>query len=192
MDQINGWPKQLPCLCAMTGSCREQFRHFVLMSEVSSAVVSCKPALNYTHSSYLFLFMLHSHCFFSQLSVHITFPFFCTPFEHTFVYYHFWFSPALSKSDPFVGNYCIFNPDLDNGTVTVIFLLLGYLLLWGCSCHSHFVSSPLPIIATLTNSEECYDWNNVHAVLYLQLQILISFLWTFFFFHKHSSVLICP
>lgn len=57
MDQINGWPKQLLCLCAMTGSCREQFGHFVLMSEVSSAVVSCKLPI-ITPSLYPFLFPL--------------------------------------------------------------------------------------------------------------------------------------
>lgn len=42
MDQINGWPKQLLCLCVMMGSCRELFGHFVLMGEVSSAVVLYK------------------------------------------------------------------------------------------------------------------------------------------------------
>lgn len=124
--------------------------------------------------------MLQSPRFIPQLFVDIRFPFFVvffTLFKYTFLYYRFWFSPAIGKSDPFVWNYCIFNPDLDNGTVTVIFLLLGYLLLWGCSCHSHFVSPPLPIIATLTNSEEYYHWNYVHAASYLQLQI--SVLWTF-------------
>lgn len=43
----------------MTGSRREQFRHFVLMSEVSSAVASCKPPLNYAHSCPLYRFSLH-------------------------------------------------------------------------------------------------------------------------------------
>lgn len=43
----------------MTGSRREQFRHFVLMSEVSSAVASCKPPLNYAHSCPLCRFSLY-------------------------------------------------------------------------------------------------------------------------------------
>lgn len=56
----------------MTGSCREQFRHFVLMSEVSSAVQSCKPPLNHAHSCSLYLFL------FPQLFAHNLFPFFST------------------------------------------------------------------------------------------------------------------
>lgn len=125
MDQINGWPKQLLCLCAMMGSCRELFGHFVLMSEVSSAVVSCKLPLNYAHSSsvYLFLFLLVCFSFFSfALCSHFIIVSFFFLFLWTFICYRypsFW--PAISRSDPFVGNHCIFNPDLDNGTVTVSF-----------------------------------------------------------------------
>lgn len=122
MDQINGWPKHLLCLCAMTGSCRVQFGHFVLMSEVSSAVVFCKLPLNYAHSFsvYLFIFLLFisfSLLLFVQIVLVIfwhlgTLICYCHPWSAT---------PAISSSDPFIGNYCIFNPDLDNGTVTVIF-----------------------------------------------------------------------
>lgn len=164
MDQINGWPKQLLCLCAMTGSCREQFGHFVLMSEVSSAVLSCKPPLNCAYRSTLYLFLclllfLFLFSSFPQLFVHILFPFFF--FEHvwTFICYcHPSFGPAISRSDPFIGNYCIFNPDLDNGTLTVIFApglcaaLRPFLSLTLCI-------HPLPIIASLTNSEQCYNRN---------------------------------
>lgn len=124
MDQINGWPKQLLCLCAMTGLCREQFGHFMLMGEVSSAVVSCKPPLNYAHSLYLsFYVFLFSTSFSASLpcSLYLFYPSFLSTFW-TFVcccHPSFWL--AISRSDPFIGNHCIFNLDLDNGTVTVIF-----------------------------------------------------------------------
>lgn len=66
----------------------------------------------------------------------------------TFIcYFHPSFGPAISRSDPCVGNYCIFNPDLDNGTVTVIFApglfagLRPFMSLTLCV-------PPLPIIAT--------------------------------------------
>lgn len=98
----------------------------------------------------------------------------------------FW--PAISRSDPFVRNHCIFNPDLDNGTVTVIFApglfaaLRPFMSLTLCI-------PLLPIIATLTNSEQCYNRNYVHATQYPLLQILISVLWTF---STNCVLLICP
>lgn len=47
MDQIKWWPKQLPCLGAVMGSCREQFRLFALMREVMNAAVSRNLPLIY-------------------------------------------------------------------------------------------------------------------------------------------------
>lgn len=145
----------------MTGSCREQFRHFVLMSEVSSAVVSCKLPLNYAHS---FLFLLSP----SLLSSSIFISHCLVPLNIDLLFCHPSFRPAISRSDPLVGNYCIFNPDLDNGTVTVIFAPGLFAAL------RPFVSLTLcipllPIIVTLTNSEQCYNRNYVYVTPYLQL-----------------------
>lgn len=72
----------------------------------------------------------------------------------------FW--PAISRSDPFVRIHCIFNPDLDNGTVTVIFApglfpaLRPFMSLTLCF---HPPTPPLPIIAELPNAEQCYTRN---------------------------------
>lgn len=79
-------------------------------------------------------------------------------------YPSFW--PAISRSDPFVrgggwsgGDHCIFNPDLDNGALTVIFLLLGYLALRGRPCHSHSVTPPptLPslLVTNYSRADQC-------------------------------------
>lgn len=94
---------------------------------------------------------------------------------YQFFYRHLWtficfchpsICPAISRSDPFIGNHCIFNPDLDNGTVTVISApgLLAAL--------RPFVSLTLcipllPIIVTLTNWEQCNNRNDGHATPYL-------------------------
>lgn len=121
MDQINGWPKQLLCLCAMTGSCREQFGHFVLMSEVEWRAAN-HP---YTMAIAPLFFYISFFCLPVRPS-----PARGTHFISFFLFYlwtwfirycHPSFGSDLSRSDPFIGNYCIFNPDLDNSTVTVIF-----------------------------------------------------------------------
>lgn len=170
MDQINGWPKQLLCLCAMMGSCRELFGHFVLMSEVSSAVVSYILPLNDAHSSsvYLFLFLLVCFSFFSfALCSHfiIVSFFFVSLFLWTFICYRypsFW--SAISRSDPFVGNHCIFNPDLDNGTVTVIFAPGLFAALRTFMSLTLCIPPPLlPLIATLTNAEQCYNISTISS-----------------------------
>lgn len=73
-----------------------------------------------------------------------------------------------------MGNYCIFNPDLDNGTVTVVFapgLFTALRLLLSLT----LCIPLLTIIATLTSSEQRYR-NYVYATPYLQLRILISVL----------------
>lgn len=163
MDQINGWPKQLPCLFAMTGSRREQFRHFVLMSEVSSAVASCKPPLNYAHSCPLYRFSLY---------VFLLRPVLVSLNTH------------ISRSDPFVGNYCIFNPDLDNDAVTVIFAPGPFAALRPLLSLTLCIPS-LPIIATLTNSEERHNRSCLSATLYVQLRVFFLSFWTLFTIPSH-------
>lgn len=162
----------------MMGSCRELFGHFVLMSEVLSAVVSCKLPLNFAHSSSLYLFVFLPLWFSLLLFVHFDSSLCQIFFLWKFMCYHypsFW--SAISRSDPFDMNCYIFNPDLDNGTVS--FLLLGYLLLWGCLCHSHFVS-PI-ILTTLNNAELRYNRNYVYT-------ISSNFnIWSFNLFHKLCS-----
>lgn len=159
MDQINGWPKHLLCLCAMTGSCREQFGHFVLMSEVSSAVVFCKLPLNYAHSSsvYLFIFLLF-YFYSSAVSTDCISHFWYL--GTLFCYCHPWSAtPAISRSDPFVGNYCIFNPDLDNGH--------SHFCSWAISCFeavhvTHTLYPLLPIQSNATTdimSMQCHIFN---------------------------------
>lgn len=106
----------------MMGSCRELFGHFVLMSEVLSAAVSCKLPLNFAHSSSLYLFLFLLLWFSLLLFVHFDSSLCQFFFLWKFMCNHnpsFW--SAISRSDPFDVNCYIFNPDLDNGAATVIF-----------------------------------------------------------------------
>lgn len=172
MDQINRWPKQLPCLCAVMRSCQELFGHFVLMSEVSSGVVFGKLPPNHASSSSLCLFLLFfslTPFFFFFISISLCSHFITDFFSSLLLKPHICcccypsFRPAISRSDPFVGgvggDHCIFNPDLDNGAVTVIFLLLGYLVLRGRPCHSHSVTPPptLPslLVTNYSRADQC-------------------------------------
>lgn len=80
------------------------------------------------------------------------------PILSNHIFWHIWtlisfIRPAISRSDPFVGNYYIFNPDLDNGTVTVIFCS------WAICCSeadlvTHTLSPLFPIIASLTSPQQ--------------------------------------
>lgn len=172
----------------MSGSCREQFGHFVLMTEVSSVVVSCKLPLNdawkFLSSSISLFYLVLSAS--SALCKKIIYQFY---FLWTSICYcHPSFRPARCRSDPFVGNYCIFNPDLDNGTLTVIFASGLFAALRQFMSLTLCISS-LPIIETLTNSKQCYNTNDVLATPYLPFKIFISVLWSFstmfsFFVHR--------
>lgn len=115
-----------------------------------------------------FSFYLSASPFSPLLFVHILslyLFFFVSLFLWTFICYRypsFW--SAISRSDPFVGNHCIFNPDLDNGTVTVIFApglfaaLRTFMSLTLC-----IPPPPLPLIATLTNAEQCYNISTISS-----------------------------
>lgn len=73
---------------------------------------------------------------------------FCRIFEH--YYCHPLFRPAISRSDPFVGNYCIFNLDLDNGTMTVIFCS------WAICCFEgvHVTHTLYPAVANYSHTDQ--------------------------------------
>lgn len=153
MDQINGWPKQLPCLCAMTGSCREQFRHFVLMSEVWSAVIFCKPTLNYANT-------VHSFSLSPFFFPHLLFFFFTNIVD----------LGQLSVKSSLLLETVFLTLILDNGSVTVV-LALGLVCYFEASLVTHTLY-PYPYNYR-HSSVECYKQK---AELYVNLKIHISVL----------------
>lgn len=101
----------------------------------------------------------------------------CLPLTSSFSFFKF--GPHISRSDPFVGNYCIFNPDLDNDAVTVIFAPGPFAALRPLLSLTLCIPS-LPIIATLTNSEERHNRSCLSATLYVQLRVFFLSFWTLF------------
>lgn len=150
MDQINGWPKQLPCLSAMTGSCREPFRHFVLMSFKCCSVLHAAPKLCQKCPLYL------SFSLCSSLMIDIL-----VPINYLF--------STFVMGKPSLGLIVYFYSCLGNGSLSAIFApgvfaaLRPFLSLTLCI-------PSLPIIATRTNSEESL---NRSISVYFQLQIWI-------------------
>lgn len=139
------------------------------MSEVLSAVLSCKtlkPCLQFVSLCISFFIYLWTH-------VH-SFHFFVVDLNYHLLVPAFIRGQLPVRSDLFTGNHCIFNPDLDNGTVTVIFAP-GLLTALRPLLSLTLCIPPIPIIATVTSSEQVQR-NNIYETPYLQLQILNSLL----------------